>query len=51
LQRALEIGLEGGSWAEAAHAAAFADAAHLTRTFKRMWGIAPTALGARTSRS
>jgi AraC-like DNA-binding protein len=44
LQRALEVAVRGGSWAEAAHAASFADSAHLTRTFRRMFGIAPSAL-------
>jgi AraC family transcriptional regulator len=43
LQRALEIRMAGGSWAEAAHAASFADSAHLTRTFQRMLGFAPSA--------
>lgn len=32
----------------AAHAAGFADAAHLSRTFKRLTGVAPSALLART---
>jgi AraC family transcriptional regulator len=32
------------SWTEAAHAACFADSAHLTRTFRRMFGINPAAL-------
>jgi AraC family transcriptional regulator len=32
------------SWTEAAHAACFADSAHLTRTFRRMFGINPAAI-------
>jgi AraC family transcriptional regulator len=32
----------GGSLTEAAHAAGFADSAHLSRTFRRMFGIAPS---------
>jgi len=32
------------SWTEAAHASAFADSAHLMRTFKRMFGMNPVAL-------
>jgi AraC-like DNA-binding protein len=44
LQRALEAGVTGASWTDAAHAASFADAAHLTRTFRRMLGLNPTAL-------
>src|SRR5690606_32915740 len=43
LQRALEVGVAGTSWTDAAHAANFADAAHLTRTFRRMLGSNPTA--------
>lgn len=35
----------GASLTEAAHAAGFADAAHLTRTVHRMMGEAPSALG------
>jgi AraC family transcriptional regulator len=42
LNRALSIGFAGGSWTEAAHAANFADSAHLTRTCRRMFGLAPT---------
>jgi AraC-like DNA-binding protein len=34
----------GGTIADAAHAADFADAAHLTRTFYQMVGMAPSAL-------
>ena len=42
LQRAIELLSEGGSATEAAHGAGFADAPHLTRTFRRMMGIAPS---------
>lgn len=35
----------GRSLSEAAHEAGFSDAAHLTRTFRRMFGIAPSELG------
>lgn len=45
LRHALECALKGASWTEAAHAANFADSAHLSRTFRRMLGVAPTALG------
>lgn len=34
----------GCSLTEAAHVAGFADSAHMTRTFRRMFGIAPSAL-------
>lgn len=44
LQHALQAGLRGTSWTEAAHASGFADSAHLSRTFRKMLGIAPTAL-------
>lgn len=47
LQRALQAAVAGASWAEAAHAVCFADAAHLARTFRRMFGVAPSALGER----
>jgi len=42
LNRALQLGFSGGTWTEAAHAANFSDAAHLTRTCQRMFGFAPT---------
>ena len=42
LNHALELGFGGMPWTEAAHAANFADSAHLTRTCRRMFGMAPT---------
>ena len=44
LNRALSLGYGGASWTDAAHAANFADSAHLTRTCRRMFGIAPTSI-------
>jgi AraC family transcriptional regulator len=44
LQSALESALAGASWTEAAHGANFSDSAHLTRTFKRMFGVVPASL-------
>jgi AraC-like DNA-binding protein len=44
LERAISVFAAGGSWTEAAHAANFADSAHLSRTLRRMFGIAPSAL-------
>lgn len=44
LQRAVDAISKGFPATQAAHAAGFADAAHLTRTFRRMMGIAPTAV-------
>lgn len=46
LQRAAETLAEGLNLTEAAHAAGFADAAHLSRTFRRMFGIPPSAVAA-----
>jgi AraC family transcriptional regulator len=37
-----ELGMTGASMSEAAHAAGFADAAHLTRTCKKMFGFPPS---------
>jgi AraC-like DNA-binding protein len=39
LNAAIECSMAGGSWTEAAHEAGFADSAHLSRTFKRMFGM------------
>ncbi|GAA2681872.1 helix-turn-helix domain-containing protein [Nonomuraea recticatena] len=44
LRAALAALSEGASLTEAAHTAGFADAAHLTRTVRRMMGDAPSAL-------
>lgn len=41
---AVARGMSGGSWTEAAQQAGFADSAHLSRTCRRMFGIAPTML-------
>ncbi len=49
LNRALQLGFNGTSWTEAAHAAHFADSAHLTRTCRRMLGLTPTSLRAEGS--
>ena len=44
LTRALELFSAGASLTEAAHAAGFSDSSHLSRTFRRMFGIAPDSL-------
>jgi AraC-like DNA-binding protein len=36
--------MAGSSWTEAAQQAGFADSAHLSRTCRRMFGIAPSML-------
>jgi len=47
LQRASAALMEGASVTDAAHVAGFADAAHLTRTFRRMLGTTPRELARR----
>ncbi|EQA45137.1 DNA-binding helix-turn-helix protein [Leptospira broomii serovar Hurstbridge str. 5399] len=42
LQEAAYLLKEGGNLTEAAHAAGFADQAHLSRTFKKMFGVQPS---------
>jgi AraC-like DNA-binding protein len=44
LQRAATAIISGASLTEAAHAAGFADAAHMSRSFKRTLGVAPSLL-------
>ena len=44
LTKALELFSAGASLTEAAHAAGFSDSSHLSRTFRRMFGIAPDSL-------
>lgn len=44
LTRAVELFADGASLTEAAHDAGFADSAHLSRTFRRMFGIAAVSL-------
>ena len=44
MAHAVECAFQGRSWTEAAHDAGFADAAHLTRTCRRVFGVAPTML-------
>jgi AraC-like DNA-binding protein len=44
LNVAIEQAMAGRSWTEAAHAAGFADSAHLNRTFRKMLGVNPSSL-------
>lgn len=44
LVRAVELFASGASLTEAAHGAGFSDSAHLSRTFRRMFGIAAASL-------
>ena len=44
LNVAIECSMQGKSWTEAAHEAGFADSAHLSRTFRRMFGMNPATL-------
>jgi AraC-like DNA-binding protein len=44
LMRAVEMFAEGAALTDAAYAAGFSDSAHLSRTFRRMFGIAAASL-------
>ncbi len=44
LTRAVEAFAAGASLTDAAHAAGFSDSAHLSRTFRRMFGVAASSL-------
>jgi AraC-like DNA-binding protein len=48
LQRAAGAIVAGHTLGEAAHAAGFSDSAHLTRTFRRMFGTTPSSLQRRS---
>jgi AraC-like DNA-binding protein len=48
LERAGVAIAAGAPLGEAAHAAGFADAAHMTRTFRRMFGVTPSELRRRS---
>lgn len=44
LRRAVEVALKGATLTEAAHAAGLSDSAHLSRTFRETFGVAPSFL-------
>lgn len=44
LMRSVKLAAAGASLTEAAHEAGFSDSAHFSRTFRRMFGVAPAAL-------
>lgn len=44
LRCAVELGLKGATLTDAAHAAGMSDSAHLSRTFRAMFGVAPSFL-------
>ena len=44
INRAVVAMMEGRNWTAAAHETGFADSAHLSRTFRRMFGISPAML-------
>lgn len=45
VKQAVTCGLAGESWTTAAQRSGFADSAHLSRMFRRMFGLAPSMLG------
>lgn len=44
INRAVAAMMEGRSWTDAAHETGFSDSAHLSRTFRRMFGFNPSTL-------
>jgi len=44
VRQAVDAAMHGMSWADAAQACGFADSAHLSRTCRRIFGIAPSSL-------
>ena len=44
VDQAVALAFQGCSWTQAAHETGFADAAHLTRTCRRVFGLAPSML-------
>lgn len=44
LRAAVELALKGATLTDAAHAAGMSDSAHLSRTFREMFGVAPSFL-------
>ena len=41
INRAVGIAMAGKTWTDAAHEAGFTDSAHLSRTFRRVFGVSP----------
>ena len=41
INRAVAIAMAGKTWTDAAHEAGFTDSAHLSRTFRRVFGVSP----------
>jgi AraC-like DNA-binding protein len=44
INRAVAAMMDGCTWTDAAHETGFSDSAHLSRTFRRMFGINPAML-------
>jgi AraC family transcriptional regulator len=44
INRAVAAMIDGSTWTDAAHETGFSDSAHLSRTFRRMFGINPAML-------
>ena len=44
INRAVVEMMDGSSWTTAAHETGFADSVHLSRTFRRIFGVSPAML-------